>query len=125
VSASKLVRWTPDEDRLVRALAPAEAARRLGRTLEAVRTRRRRLKGSPPVRGRPVASEREARAAIWWLLSWLAAQGLRPDWDRVLGHLRNSGDWVGELATIRRTQQAQQWVRLMTDAAGWRSRRDV
>ena len=35
--------WTPEEDELVRALPPAEAAERTGRTLPAVHERRRAL----------------------------------------------------------------------------------
>jgi hypothetical protein len=38
--------WTPEEDELVRALTPAEAARRTGRTLEAVYSRRAALRAS-------------------------------------------------------------------------------
>lgn len=37
-------RWPPEEDELVRVLRPAEAAGRVGRTLEAVRSRRRVLR---------------------------------------------------------------------------------
>jgi hypothetical protein len=38
--------WTADEDRLVRTLSPAEAARQTGRPPHAVRRRRRRLRRS-------------------------------------------------------------------------------
>jgi hypothetical protein len=38
--------WTPEEDELARALTPAEAARRTGRTVEAVYSRRSALRAS-------------------------------------------------------------------------------
>jgi len=45
--------WTPDEDRLVLTLRPAEAARRLGRSMSSVTSRWKVLDSGGRKRGRP------------------------------------------------------------------------
>jgi hypothetical protein len=52
--------WTPEEDELLRVLAPAEAARRTRRSLQAVYDRRHAL-GLPPARRWTPAEDRLVR----------------------------------------------------------------
>jgi hypothetical protein len=55
--------WTPEDDALVRALPPAEAARRAGRTLAAVYERRRDLGVAPA--GRWTPAEDDLVRTLW------------------------------------------------------------
>lgn len=63
-------RWTPDQDELVRTLAPADAAQRLGKSIGAIYVRRSQLKIKRQVSPTPKSTANEhhnasAKIAVW------------------------------------------------------------